>query len=407
MLDKLFPLSQAYIKNYHQPFRRYFLDSVGFHHRMNILIGQRGIGKTTVLIQHLMEASGGDPYTTRSLFVQADHYLVQNLSLYEIAEAFVMQGGTLLCIDEIHKYKNWSQELKSIYDTFTDLRLVATGSSALEIHKGSHDLSRRALVHKMPGMSFREFLGLEMGLEFDSVSLEVLLGDHQKLADAVIEAVESRQQKIMPLFHQYLKTGYYPYFHDIQDKGLFWITLEQHIQASVENDLLFVHPSLTGNSIKKILALLGLIRQSVPFVPDLSKLKRLVDVADERTLKNYLKYLEDAGLIRLLQKSTSGLKTLEKPEKIYLNNTNLLYTREPEIGTVRETFFLSQLAYSNEVTAARKGDFTVNSVYTVEVGGKNKDFSQIKDIPSSFLALDDLERGFGAKVPLWLFGFLY
>ncbi|MBE0509027.1 MAG: AAA family ATPase, partial [Marinospirillum sp.] len=406
-LDKLFPLSQAYIKNYHQPFRRYFLDSVGFHHRMNILIGQRGIGKTTVLIQHLMEASEGDPYTTRSLFVQADHYLVQNLSLYEIAEAFVMQGGTLLCIDEIHKYKNWSQELKSIYDTFTDLRLVATGSSALEIHKGSHDLSRRALVHKMPGMSFREFLGLEMGLEFDSVSLEVLLGDHQKLADAVIEAVESRQQKIMPLFHQYLKTGYYPYFHDIQDKGLFWITLEQHIQASVENDLLFVHPSLTGNSIKKILALLGLIRQSVPFVPDLSKLKRLVDVADERTLKNYLKYLEDAGLIRLLQKSTSGLKTLEKPEKIYLNNTNLLYTREPEIGTVRETFFLSQLAYSDEVTAARKGDFTINNVYTVEVGGKNKDFSQIKDIPSSFLALDDLERGFGAKVPLWLFGFLY
>ena len=407
MLEKLFPLSQAYIKNYNQPFRRYFLSGVGFHHRMNILIGQRGIGKTTTLIQYLMEASDNDLYTTHSLFVQADHYLVQNLSLYEIAEAFVMQGGRLLCIDEIHKYKNWSQELKSIYDTFADLRIVATGSSALEIHKGSHDLSRRALVHKMPGMSFREFLGLEVGLELEPLSLDALVSDHPKLADAVIDQVESKQHKIMPLFHQYLKTGYYPYFHDIQDEGLFWITLEQHIHTTVENDLLFVHPSLTGNSIKKILALLGFIRQSVPFVPDLSKLKRLVDVADERTLKNYLKYLEDAGLIRLLQKNTAGLKNLEKPEKIYLNNTNLLYTREPEIGTVRETFFLSQLAHSHEVTAARQGDFTVNGVYTVEVGGKNKGFSQIKDMPSSFLALDDLERGFGSKIPLWLFGFLY
>ena len=407
MLEKLFPLSQAYIKNYNQPFRRYFLTSVGFHHRMNILIGQRGIGKTTTLIQYLMEASDNDRYTTRSLFVQADHYLVQNLSLYEIAEVFVMQGGTLLCIDEIHKHRNWSQELKSIYDTFTDLRIVATGSSALEIHRGSHDLSRRALVHKMSGMSFREFLGLELGLELEPLSLDDLVSDHPKMADAVIDQVESKRQKIMPLFHKYLKTGYYPYFYDLQDEGLFWITLEQHIHTTVENDLLFVHPSLTGNSIKKILALLGFIRQSVPFVPDLSKLKRLVDVADERTLKNYLKYLEDAGLIRLLQKSQAGLKRLEKPEKIYLNNTNLLYTKEPEIGTVRETFFFSQLAHSHEVTAARQGDFTVNGTYTVEVGGKNKGFSQIKDMPTSFLALDDLERGFGSKIPLWLFGFLY
>jgi predicted AAA+ superfamily ATPase len=374
---------------------------------MNILIGQRGIGKTTTLIQHLLDASEHDPYTTRALFIQADHYLVQSLSLYEVAEAFVQQGGTLLCIDEIHKYKNWSQELKSLYDTFPSLRIVATGSSALEIHKGTHDLSRRAIVHKMSGMSFREFLGLDAGINLPAVTLDEIPSEHPRIADEVVTQIEARGRKVLPLFHRYLKTGYYPYFHDIPDDGLFGITLEQHIHATVENDLLFAHPSLTGNSIKKLIALLGFIRQSVPFIPDMSKLKRIVDVADERTLKTYLKYLEDAGLIRLLQKPSAGLKGLEKPEKIYLNNTNLLYTKEADIGTVRETFFLSQLAHSHAITAAAQGDFLIDQTFCVEVGGKNKGFTQIKDLHESFLALDDLERGFGAKVPLWVFGLLY
>lgn len=407
MLDKFFALSQNYIENYAQPYERYFLESVGFKHRLSILVGARGIGKTTTLIQTILHTYNNDPFTTKALFIQADHFITQKSSLYEIAEDFVLHGGELLCIDEIHKYKNWSMELKSIYDTFTSLKIIATGSSALEIHKGSHDLSRRAITHKMVGMSFREYLGLSHAIKLKSYPLHELLSNHQVIAKEIIQTIEENNLKIIPLFKEYLRIGYYPYFHDLGSEELFYITLEQNIHATVENDLLFVYPSLTGNSIKKILKLLSVIRQSVPFTPEMSTLKKTIDVGDERTLKNYLKYLEDAALIKMLPKSTNPMAAFEKPEKIYLDNPNLLYIDDAQIGTVRETFFMSALSPLHTLCAAPKGDFLVDEKYTFEVGGKSKTFMQIRDLTDSYLAVDEIEIGTQRKVPLWLFGFLY
>ena len=406
MLDNLFQLSQTFIKNYHKEYVRYFLKTENLSNRFSIISGQRGIGKTTVIIQYILQQYK-DIYTDKVLYIQADHFLLGNLSLYEIADEFVKMGGELLCIDEIHKYHNWSQELKSINDTFVDLRILVSGSSALEIHKGSFDLSRRALVYKMKGVSFREFLELKLGFEFDNFALEEILKNHQKISNTIVDKLTIKKQKVLPIFKEYLQIGYYPYFFEYNDKGQFLATLEQNIHTTIENDLLAIHPSLTGNSIKKLKSLLKVISSSVPFTPDMKKLKTIIGVGDERTLKTYLKYLEDAGLIRMISKSSKGLNSIEKPEKIYLENSNLLFTTKANIGTVRETFFANQLSFSHQIVSSKIADFFIDGQYTFEIGGKNKSYKQIKDIKNSYIAADDIEIGFKNKIPLWLFGFLY
>lgn len=330
-----------------------------------------------------------------------------NHSLYEIADEFVKMGGELLCIDEIHKYHNWSKELKSINDTFKELQLLVSGSSALEIHKGSHDLSRRALVYKMKGMSFREFIEMKFDVELKSFSLDEILLNHQPLAQEIMDELAQKNEKILPLFKAYLEVGYYPYYFEYNNKEQFYMALEQNIHTTIESDLLAIYPALTGNSIKKLKSLLKVISASVPFVLDMKKLKNIIGVGDERTLKNYLKYLEDAGLIKMLMKHSKGLASIEKPEKIYLDNANLLFTSKADIGTVRETFFMNQLSKDHTLIAPKNGDFLVDECLTFEVGGKNKSFKQIKDIQNSFVASDEIERGFANRIPLWLFGFLY
>jgi len=334
--------------------------------------------------------------------------LLGDHSLYEIADVFVKMGGELLCIDEIHKYPHWSRELKSINDTFRDLKLLVSGSSALEIHKGSHDLSRRALVYKMKGMSFREFIEMKLGsIDLKSYSLDELLSEHQTIAQSIMDVLSKKEEKVLPLFAEYLEVGYYPYYFEYNNKAQFYMALEQNIHMTIESDLLAIYPSLTGNSIKKLKSLLKVISTSVPFVPDMKKLKTIIGVGDERTLKNYLKYLEDAGLIKMLMKSSKGLGSMEKPEKIYLDNPNLLFTAKANIGTMRETFFINQLSKDHEVIAPKSGDFLVDEKFVFEVGGKGKSFVQIKDMKNSFVASDEIERGFKNRVPLWLFGFLY
>ncbi len=407
MLEDFFQLSQNYIINYTQEYVRYFLKKETLSNRFSIISGQRGIGKTTVIIQYIQEHYP-DLYTTKALYVQADHFLLGDHSLYEIADAFVKMGGELLCIDEIHKYPDWSKELKSINDTFRDLKLLVSGSSALEIHRGSYDLSRRALVYTMKGMSFREFIEMKLGsIELQSFGLEGILSEHQSIAQSIIDDLSRRGEKILPLFGEYLEVGYYPYYFEYNNKAQFYMALEQNIHTTIESDLLAIYPSLTGNSIKKLKSLLKVISVSVPFVPDMKKLKTIIGVGDERTLKNYLKYLEDAGLIKMLMKSSRGLGSIEKPEKIYLDNPNLLFTAKANIGTTRETFFINQLSKDHEVIAPKSGDFLVDETFVFEVGGKSKSFVQIKDMANSFIASDEIERGFGKRIPLWLFGFLY
>ncbi len=411
MLEELFRLSQNFIKINNRDYIRYFLKSDPFKTRFSIVVGQRGVGKTTATIQHIAASYAGDIFTNKALYVQADHFLVGSHSLYEIAEQFYNLGGEMVCFDEIHKYPAWSTELKSIYDTFPKLTIIASGSSALEIYKGSRDLSRRAAVFKIFGMSFREFIELTLEVNLKNFSLEGIIKNHQRIADEIINAVEKRGKKILALFKEYLKYGYYPYFNEYKNRELYYLTLEQNIHTTLESDLIAIYPSLSGNSVKKIKKLLTIIAASVPFTPDLKKLKAMLDIGDERTLKTYLKYLEDAGIILSLSGSGRGLRELEKPEKIYLNNPNLIYAilahAMVNTGNLRETFFINMTSALNKVIAPGRGDFLVNGNFVFEIGGKNKNFTQIKDMKNSFLAVDDIEIGVGNKIPLWIFGFLY
>ena len=403
MLSKLKLASKKFLYRNNLEYQRYFIKEQKIKHRLTIITGQRGVGKTTTIAQYMALNAH-----LESLYVSMDSFLLGKLSMYEIAETFEMEGGKLLCFDEIHKYANWSQELKTIYDEFPNLQVIASGSSALEINKGSHDLSRRAHQLKMYGMSFKEYLELTLNIELKTFTLEEILSHHETIAFDMVMQFEDLDKKILPLFKQYLKTGYYPYSLSVADEEVFFDMLKQNIHISISSDLLFVYPSLDGNSIKKLKLLLSIIMESVPFVPQIEKLKNMLEIGDGRTLKEYFIKLEEAGILKLLMKSSSkGLSRLEKPEKIYLNNSNLLYITEANIGTVRETFFLNVLSKSHYVTYPKKGDFLVDKSYLFEVGGKNKSFKQIKDVSNSFVVADDIEVGFGNKIPLWLFGFLY
>lgn len=410
MLHELIPLSQSLIRLRHRDFKRYFLRDNPLTNRFSIIIGQRGIGKTTAMIQHLQEYSDNQ-LANKSLYLQTDHFLVSRSSLYEIADQFYKLGGELICFDEIHKYPDWSKELKSIFDTFPNLKIIASGSSALEITKGSHDLSRRALVYRIYGMSFREYIGMHTGMHFDRISLDTLLNGHQLAAETIVATLEKNKLKVLALFREYLERGYYPYYLEYQDKAQFYLTLEQNIHTTLESDLPAIHATLNGTSIRRIEKLLTIISSLVPFTPDMKSLKKLLGIGDERTLKTYLKYLEDAGIILTVSKSGKGLRAMEKPEKIYLNNPNLYHALAPnglpDTGALRETFLLSMLQVHHTVSVPAKGDFLVDDRITIEVGGKNKDGAQIKNIQDAWLVLDSIETGHGNRIPLWLFGFVY
>ena len=413
MLEELFIKSRDFININNQEYKRYFIKTQKLEHRLSIIIGTRGIGKTTTVAQYINE----NYKDNEALYVNLDD--IENTSKYtmtQIAEEFVLNGGKLLSFDEIHKYENWSAELKNIYDRFDKLKIIATGSSALQINKGSHDLSRRAIVYNMVGMSFREFLEIHYGYSFEAINLEDILSKHIDIATNIKKTIEAKDQKIIPLFKEYLKHGYYPYFLSMPNEVLFFQTLQQNINVSIESDLLNIYPKLNGNSVKKIKMLLSVIIKSVPFEPKMSELKKAADIKDDRTLKDYLSKLDDAGLIKLLMQNSLSMKAFDKPEKIFLANPNLMYTKEPNIGNLRETFFVNQLDnyYKNKqslndegIFASKHGDFYCEEKYTFEVGGKSKGFNQIKDVSNSYVASDDLEVGIGNKVALWMFGFLY
>jgi len=412
MLPELFRKSHKFVKDNNLSYERYFIKKNPFEHRLSIVLGARGIGKTVTIAQYMAL----NYKRSEALYVSLDDINMSRYSIYELAEAFELQGGKLLCLDEIHKYSSWSKELKSIYDSFPTLKVVASGSSALEIHKGTHDLSRRAIVYTMVGMSFREFLELHYGYSLEVLALEDIFSNHDVLAENIIDILATKNDRVLPLFHRYLQYGYYPYFLSMPNESMFFQTLKQNINTTIEGDLLNIYPTLNGKSIRKIKLLLSVIMENVPFTPKISALKKAVEVRDDRTIKEYLSRLDDAGLIKLLMKSSLSMKSFDKPEKIYLANSNLMYTSTPNIGNVRETFVMNQLSNyyidknrldNKGIYASDYGDFYLEEKYILEVGGKNKGFKQIKDVPNSYVVADDIEVGFGAKIPLWLFGFLY
>lgn len=412
MIESLFPLSRSFLSSYNKPYKRYLLSRSPFKHPFVILLGSRGVGKTTLIIQHIHATYQDALISNRVLYLPADHFLVGESSLYAIAEEFRNLGGELLCIDEIHKYPNWSKELKSINDSFPELSLIASGSAALVISKGSHDLSRRALVVTMSGMSFREYVEQVLDVSFPAYSLEAIIEKHAEIAESVIGIVEKQEGRILSLFQRYLMAGYYPFGLQIKDVGIFHLLVEQSMHAAIETDLLAIHSALNGGSIKRIKKLLSVLASSVPFVIDLRKLKIALEIGDERTLKTYLEYLAEAGVLALLPKAGGKIRSLAKPEKVYCNNTNQAYSllgnpATANIGTIRETFLVSMVASVHEISIPLQGDFLIDNTITLEVGGKTKDFKQLRGIEQSYLAVDEIERGAGRRIPLWLFGFLY
>ncbi|MBI5346187.1 MAG: AAA family ATPase [Chlamydiae bacterium] len=413
MLDNFKQLSHQFLTIKNSPYKRYLIRSTNFNAtRLSLVVGQRGVGKTTTLVQSLLANVKGDLFSDKILYVQADHFQMGSNTLYEIAEEFLAYGGKWIAYDEIHKYPDWSKELKSIYDTFPKLQVLASGSSAMQINKSSHDLSRRAVRYNLRGLSFREYLEISYNMELKSYKLNEICENHARISAEIIDAVNNFDLKIIPLFQHYLKFGYYPYFNELQkNEDLYRITLEQNIHTIIESDLSAIFPSLTGNSIRKIKQLLIFIADSVPLTPNFKKISDVLEVGDDRTLKTYFKHLEDAGLIRSLFKATDKFNRFETPEKIYLDNPNQLFTistlNDSEIGTVRETFFLSMLPNHRSVTFPQNGDFLVDKKYCFEIGGKNKGFEQLKAAQNSYVVSDNIEHGAGRRIPLWLFGFLY
>jgi hypothetical protein len=410
MIEGLQRLSREIIQLKNSPYRRYLIKRNPFDHRLSLLLGQRGVGKTTTIVQYLLDFASDDFLSKDILYVPVDHFLVRETSIYSIAENFNMLGGKILALDEIHKYSNWSQELKSIYDTFPKLKLIASGSSALQIHKGSHDLARRAVKSHLFGLSFREYLELKHNFKFDALLLNDILENHIQLAYHVIKFCNQENKKIVPIFKEYLKSGYFPYSLEFPNENHYFLTLEQNLHTTIEADLAAIYSHLTGVSINKIKKLFAFIAKTVPFTPDWVKIKNILDIGDSRTLKAYFEFLENAGLIRSINRKNKKLNHLDSHSKIYLDNPNQIHAlafHEQNQGTLREVFFMNMLSVDHEICLAGKGDFLVDDKYLFEIGGQNKTLQQIKNETNAYLACDNIEAGAGVKIPLWLFGFLY
>lgn len=379
-------------------FVRSIIDKIRWEARLIGIKGPRGVGKTTLLLQYIKKNL---PIDHKTLYVSLDNIWFAQNSLVDMVDHFVKRGGKYLFLDEVHKYPNWSIEIKNIYDDFPELKIVFTGSSMLEILNARADLSRRAVIYHMQGLSFREFMTIRTGNEFTVFSLEELIENHVSIAREVL-------QKVKPFEHfsAYLNHGYFPFFQEVPD--LYHQRLEEVVNMTLEIEL----PLLRGVDISyvpKLKHLLHLISESVPFIPNVTKLSERIGI-NRNTLVSYLFFLQEAHLTKNLYKDIKGITQMQKPEKIYLENTNFQFAFTPknaDLGNLRETFFINQLSHAHTVEYVKDGDFRINGKYIFEVGGKNKTTEQIQGVKNSFIAADDLEYGNPKKIPLWLFGFLY
>jgi uncharacterized protein len=380
-------------------FVRGLMDEISWDTRLIGIKGPRGVGKTTLLLQHIKLHLKDELDAT--LYVSLDNIWFNNHLLSDLVDQFVKRGGKYLFLDEVHRYINWSQELKNIYDDYPGLKVVFTGSSLLQMINARADLSRRAIVYSMQGLSFREYLNLITGASFPVSTLDRILTDHTDLSRQVASAVKPLQH-----FSAYLRSGYYPFFLD--QPHLYFSRLEEVVKMVLDIEL----PLLRGLEtayIPKVRQLLQIISESAPFVPNISKLSERIGI-NRTTLLTYLFYLSESELIKTIYRDVAGITRLQKPDKLFLDNGNLIYTFSPQnvnTGNLRETFFINQLDYRHTVEYAEEGDFRVNSIHTFEIGGKNKSSGQLPAAGSNWIAADDIEYGTGNKIPLWLFGFLY
>jgi uncharacterized protein len=360
--------------------------------------GPRGAGKTTLMLQYLKFDL--KDLRSKSLYVTADHTWFYNHTLLDTAMDWYKQGGRILFIDEVHKYPGWSRELKNIYDGLPEMRVVFSASSALDIYRGESDLSRRVITYTLAGLSYREYLAFAEHIVFDPLTIEDIRSRHRELSLSVLEKLQP-----LPAFNKYLRMGYLPMIAEGEAEYL--PKLEQVINAIVDTDLAYIASYNAGTAVK-VKRLLSVIAESAPFKPNMSALARKMEIHRE-SIYEYIYQLRDARLLNILSASGKGVSRLQKPDKIFLENTNLAYAMNPhpEKGNIRETFLLNQLINAGgQIFAPVNGDFLTSGI-TIEVGGKSKKSKQVINQDAWLVAADDIETGSGEKVPLWLFGFLY
>lgn len=389
-MTSLYQKFETLLQNTTTDFKRYLYDEIAWGSRMLGITGPRGVGKTTLILQYIKENLD----TKKALYVSADDLYFGDNRLFDLAGDFYKNAGEYLFIDEIHKYADWSRELKNIYDSFPKLNIVFTGSSVLDILKGSADLSRRAIIYKLQGLSFREYLNLYHNYKAQVYSLKQVVNGEVKLPDI---------DHPLPLFNDYLKRGYYPFGIE----GELDIRLSQIIIQTLETDIP-QYANLNVGTSRKLKHLLSTIAESVPFKPNFSKISELIGVS-RNSLDDYFSHMEKSGLIIQLRNETRGIRALGKVDKVYLDNTNIIFNLKGDrakAGNIRETFFFNQMRLRNEVRSSEKADFVIDE-FTFEVGRKNKQQSQIEKDGKSFLVKDDIEYGYQNVIPLWAFGLNY
>ena len=403
-MDALFRKSDRLLANTSTVIIREMMNEIHWNAQLICIMGAKGVGKSTLIKQYLKQ--NYQPLDRRMLYCSADTVDFSTRTLVELAEEFVIRGGEMLVIDEIHKYKSgtsdWSREIKEIYELFPQLKLIVSGSSLLQLREGDADLSRRAVKYTMLGLSFREALRFYHGLKFEKWALEDILARPYDLWQMV-----TSKCKPVALFKEYLEKGYYPFL--LEGEGEYYMKIEQVINYIIETELPRICKVDIAN-IRKLQALIALICSEVPFELNANKIAAALEIGRD-TVVEYLKYLGDAKVLNLLYSDKKKIGKLSKPDKVYLENPNLLYALAPtkaDIGTLRETFAIGCLSESHNVEYGKaQGDFKVEGKYTFEIGGRSKDVSQIAGLKDSYVFADDWDMPDGAKLPLWMLGFLY
>ncbi|HMO33803.1 MAG TPA: AAA family ATPase [Lacibacter sp.] len=397
-MESLLEISLSRIERAPVSFTRYLYANIDWRDRLIGILGARGTGKTTLLLQY----GRLQLKNAKTLYLSLDGLFFQQHTLSAVADYFYKRGYRHLLLDEVHKYPQWSLEVKNLYDQYPDLQLIFTGSSVVELFQGQADISRRAVFYTLHGLSFREFLALDSGLELPAYPLQQLLEQHVPVSRSLLSQLAS------PLAHfaRYLSVGCYPYYRENETN--YHHRLRNTVNQVLETDIPAV-ANLSYASVLKLKSLLQVLAESVPFKPNISWISGQVGVKRE-TVLHYLTLLERAGILRLLPAAAAGVAGMNKPEKIYLDNTNLVAALgggRADKGNLRETFFYNQVGALHRVGYSGVADFEVDQQYLFEVGGKGKSRRQLAQHPAGYIVADDLETGLGQKVPLWLFGFLY
>lgn len=397
-MQKIYLTYSRLLSSVDNSYHRYLYDKINWDNRLIAIKGPKGVGKTTLVLQHIKDTFKD---VTKALYVSMDNIWFKSHTVSELVEYHYSHGGTHIFIDEVHKYNDWAQEIKNVYDSYPDFHIVVTGSSLLQLEDAmEHDLSRRCRMYDLQGLSFREFVRLETGKEFNVYNIEQVVKSHFEIATEITSKV-----KILPLFEKYVRNGYYPFYREEGDG--YWDRLQFVVRTIVENDIPSVD-KIEFESLYKAERFLSILSEMVPFTLNIASLTSTLGLSRNSLLKIF-DLLDRAKLIRLMYTCKVGMKQLAKPEKILFDNSNLLFalTSNVDSGTVRECFFCNQVGQLYNTVIPKTGDCLVNDKYLFEIGGKKKSFKQVKEIPDSYVVADDIEVGMGNRIPLWLFGFMY